>query len=62
MVRVFRSDAPDGVTEDGATTALGRDAGTRPHAAALSGAIENDPLDLKQNCGVAKCQAVNLVQ
>ena len=56
MVRVFRIDAPDGVAEYWATNDLGMDAGTRQHYGELSFAIENYHRELKQNCGVEKCQ------
>jgi DDE family transposase len=57
MVRIFRIDAPDGVAEYWATNDLGMDAGTRQHYGELSFAIENYHRELKQNCGVEKCQA-----
>jgi hypothetical protein len=57
MVRVFRIDAPNGVAEYWATNDLRMDAGTRQHYGELSFAIENDHRELKQNCGVEKCQA-----
>jgi putative transposase len=57
MVRVFRIDAPDGDTEYWATNDLAMDAGMRRHYAEVSFAIENYHRELKQNCGVEKCQA-----
>ncbi len=57
MIPVFRSDAPDGDAEYWATSDLTMDAGTRLAQAELGIAIENDHRDLKQNCGVEKCQA-----
>jgi DDE superfamily endonuclease len=56
-VRVFRFDAPDGDTEYWATNDLEMDEGTRLMNAELGFAIENYHRDLKQNCGVEKCQA-----
>jgi putative transposase len=61
MVRVFRIDARDGVAEYWATNDLGMDAGARKHYAELSYAIENYHRDLKQNCGVERCQARSAV-
>ena len=58
MVRVFRIDAPDGVAEYWATNDLGMGAGARQHYAELAFAIENYHRDLKQNCGVEKCQVL----
>ena len=52
----FRIDAPDGDTEYWATNDLAMDAGTRRHTPSSSFAIENYHRDLKQNCGVEKCQ------
>jgi putative transposase len=57
MVRVFRIDAPDGDTEYWATNDLAMDAGMRKHYAEVSFAIENYHRELKQNCGVERCQA-----
>ena len=57
MVRVFRIDAPNGVAEYWATNDLRMDAGTRQHYGELSFASENYHRELKQNCGVEKCQA-----
>ena len=57
LVRVFRIDAPDGVTEYWATGDLTMDAGMRRHYAEVSFAIENYHRELKQNCGVERCQA-----
>jgi putative transposase len=57
LIRVFRIDAPDGVAEYWATSDLAMDAGMRRHHAEVSFAIENDHRDLKQNCGVERCQA-----
>jgi hypothetical protein len=56
-VRVFRFDAPDGDTEYWATNDLGMDQGTRLSNAELGFAIENYHRELKQNCGVERCQA-----
>ena len=56
MVRMFRIDAPDGDTEYWATNDLSMDAGTRRHYAEVSFAIENYHRELKQFCGVEKCQ------
>jgi hypothetical protein len=57
LIRVFRTDDPDGVAEYWASSDLGLDAGLRQHYAELSFAIENYHRDLKQNCGVERCQA-----
>jgi hypothetical protein len=57
MIQVFRIDAPDGDTEYWATSDLKMDEGTRLAQAELGFAIENYHRDLKQNCGVEKCQA-----
>src|SRR5512135_3256018 len=57
LVRVFRIDAKDGVADYWATNDLMMDAGTRQHYAETSFAIENYHRDLKQNCGVERCQA-----
>lgn len=56
-VKVFRIDAPDGDTESWATDDLGMDPGMRRHYAEVSFAIEHDHRDLKQSCGVERCQA-----
>ena len=56
LVKVFRIVIPDGDTEHWATDELEMDAGTRRRTP--SGfAIENYHRELKQNCGVAHCQA-----
>src|SRR4051794_386903 len=57
MIQVFRIDAPDGDADYWATSDLGMDEGTRLANAELGFAIENYHRDLKQNCGVEKCQA-----
>jgi len=56
LIRVFRTNDPNGVAEYWASIDLGLDAGMRRHYAELSFAIENDHRDLKQNRGVEKCQ------
>jgi hypothetical protein len=56
-IRVFRIDAKDGVAEYWATNDLTLEEGTRQHYAETSFAIENYHRDLKQNCGVERCQA-----
>ncbi len=56
MVKVFRIDAPDGDTEYWATNDLAMDAGMRKHYAEVSFAIENYHRELKQFCGVERCQ------
>ena len=56
LIRVFRTDDPDGVAEYWASSDLGLEAGMRQHYAELSFAIENYHRDLKQNCGVERCQ------
>jgi putative transposase len=56
-VRVFRIDAKDGVADYWATNDLAMDSGRRQHYAETSFAIENYHRDLKQNCGVERCQA-----
>jgi putative transposase len=56
LIKVFRIDAPDGDTEYWATNDLSMDAGTRRHYAEVSFAIENYHRDLKQHCGVERCQ------
>ena len=57
LVRVFRIDAPDGVAEYWATSDLAMEPGMRRHYAEVSFAIENYHRELKQNCGVERCQA-----
>jgi DDE superfamily endonuclease len=57
LIKVFRIDAPDGDTEYWATNDLAMDAGMRQHYAEIGFAIENYHRDLKQDCGVEKCQA-----
>jgi putative transposase len=57
VVRVFRIDAPDGATAYWAANDLAMDAGMRRHYAEVSFAIENYHRELKQNCGVERCQA-----
>jgi hypothetical protein len=57
MIQVFRIDAPDGDADYWATNDLEMDEGTRLAHAELGFAIENYHRDLKQNCGVEKCQA-----
>src|SRR5271154_3892966 len=57
LVRVFRIDAPDGVAGYWATGDLAMDPGMRRHYAEVSFAIENYHRELKQNCGVERCQA-----
>jgi putative transposase len=57
MVRVFRIDAPDGGTEYWATNDLGMASGMRQYYAEVSFAIENYHRELKQFCGVERCQA-----
>jgi len=57
LIRVFRIDANDGVAEYWATNDLTMDEGMRQHYAETSFAIENYHRDLKQNCGVERCQA-----
>lgn len=57
LIRVFRTDDPDGVAEYWASSDLGLQAGLRQYLAELSFAIENYHRDLKQNCGVERCQA-----
>jgi putative transposase len=59
LIRVFRTDDPDGVAEYWASNDLGLEAGLRQHYAELSFAIENYHRDLKQNCGVERCQALS---
>jgi putative transposase len=56
LIRVFRTDDPDGVAEYWASGDLGLEAGMRQHYAELSFAIENYHRELKQNCGVERCQ------
>lgn len=57
MVKVFRIDAPDGDTEYWATDDLELGPGMRRHYAEVGFAIENYHRELKQNCGVERCQA-----
>ena len=57
LIRVFRTDDPDGVAGYWASSDLGLEPGMRQHYAELSFAIENYHRDLKQNCGVERCQA-----
>jgi putative transposase len=57
MVLVFRIDTPDGDTDYWATNDLTMEAGLRQHYAAVSFAIENYHRELKQHCGVERCQA-----
>ncbi len=56
-VKVFRIDAPDGDTEYRATNDLHMDRGTGQHNAEVSFAVENFHREIKQFCGVEKCQA-----
>jgi putative transposase len=56
LIRVFRTDDPNGVAEYWASNDLGLEAGMKQYYAELSFAIENYHRDLKQNCGVEKCQ------
>src|SRR4051794_21229594 len=56
-IRVFRIDAKDGVADYWATNDLTMEEGMRQHYAETSFAIENYHRDLKQNCGVERCQA-----
>ena len=56
LIRVFRNDDPDGVAEYWASNDLGLEVEMRPYYAELSFAIEDYHRDLKQNCGVEKCQ------
>ena len=55
-VRVFRFFAKDGVAEYWATNDLAMEPGVRRHHAEVSFAIENYHRELKQFCGVEKCQ------
>ena len=55
-IRIFRFDVPDGDTEWWATNDLGMDELTQRQYAEQSFAIENYHRDLKQDCGVEKCQ------
>jgi putative transposase len=57
LARVFRIVAPDGDAEYWATNDLAMEEGLRQHYAEISFAIENYHRDLKQNCGVERCQA-----
>jgi putative transposase len=56
LIRVFRIDAKDGVADYWATNDLTMDEGRRQGYAETSFAIENYHRDLKQNCGVERCQ------
>ena len=56
LIRVFRTDDPNGVAEYWASSDLELDAAKRQSCAELSFAIENYHRDLKQNCGVERCQ------
>jgi hypothetical protein len=56
MVKVFRIDAPDGDTEYWVTNDLAMEEGTRRQYAEVSFAIENYHRELKQFCGVERCQ------
>jgi putative transposase len=56
LIRVFRIDAKDGVADYWATNDLMMDEGRRQGYAETSFAIENYHRDLKQNCGVERCQ------
>ena len=56
LINVFRIDAPDGDAEYWATNDLAMDEGVRRHYAEVSFAIENYHRDLKQHCGVERCQ------
>jgi hypothetical protein len=57
LVKVFRIVTPDGDTDYWATNDLGLEPGARQYYAEVSFAIENYHRELKQYCGVAKCQA-----
>lgn len=57
LIRVFRTDDPNGVAEYWASSDLGLEPGMRQHYAELSFAIENYHRDLKQSCGAERCQA-----
>lgn len=57
LIKVFRIDAPDGDTEYWASNDLALDEGARQHLAEVSFAIENYHRELKQFCGVERCQA-----
>src|SRR5262249_17237117 len=56
MVKVFRIDVPDGDTEYWATNNLSMEGGVRRQYAEVSFATENYHRDLKQHCGVERCQ------
>lgn len=56
LIRVFRTDDPNGVAEYWASSDLELDAAKRQSCGELSFAIENYHRDLKQNCGVERCQ------
>ena len=53
---MFRIDAPDGDAEYWATNDLAMDDGVRRQYAEVGFAIENYHRELKQNCGVERCQ------
>ena len=55
-IRVFRTDDPNGVAEYWASSDLGLEDAARQYYAELSFAIENYHRDLKQKCGVERCQ------
>jgi putative transposase len=55
-VKVFRIDAPDGDTEYWATNDLAMEEMVRRQGAEVSFAIENYHRELKQFCGVERCQ------
>jgi putative transposase len=57
LIRVFRTDGPDGVAGYWASSDLGLEAGMRQSYAELSFAIENYHRELKQDCGVERCRA-----
>jgi len=57
LVKGFRIDAPDGDTEYWATNDLEMGPEMRRYYAEVSFAIENYHRELKQNCGVERCQA-----
>src|SRR3954454_11669189 len=56
MVKVFRIDAPDGDTAYWATNDLALEEMVRRQGAEVSFAIENYHRELKQFCGVERCQ------
>ena len=57
LIRVFRTDDPNGVAEYRASSDLGLEGAIRQYYAELSFAIENYHRDQEQNCGVERCQA-----